>query len=156
MKKTFITNLQYTDDTIIFGHADIKEAIIWKWILHTCEEWSNLTIKRVTSSSLVKLTWTIWLERVLGYARGIFSIKYLGVHWEKIDSRKKSGWESLKKHKKLEGWQDTFMSLGGWLVLINSMLSAALLYQTLIFKMPKLAMKKIDKIRREFFLGGNG
>lgn len=36
-KQTNVTSLQCVDDTTIFGQPNIKEAIIWKWILHTFE-----------------------------------------------------------------------------------------------------------------------
>lgn len=61
--------------------------------------------------------------------------------------------KSTKKKKKTGGWQDKFLSLRGRLILINSMLSAVPLYQTLIFRMLKWARKKINKIRREFCEG---
>lgn len=69
-------------DTIIFGQPNIKEAIVWRWILHTFEEWFGLKInydqsyiyflREVDMKSLI-------IEKVLECARGIFTIKYLGV-----------------------------------------------------------------------------
>lgn len=56
--------------------------------------------------------------------------------------------------KKLERWQSRFLSLGGRVVIINSVLSVIPLYQTSIYKMPKWVTKKKDKIHREFLWGG--
>lgn len=36
-RKIKITNLQYADDTILFGQPDIEQTIIIKWILKTFE-----------------------------------------------------------------------------------------------------------------------
>lgn len=43
-RKTYITNLQYADNTISFGKVNIQEALVWKWILHSFELWSGLKI----------------------------------------------------------------------------------------------------------------
>lgn len=43
-------NLQYADDTLIFGQGNIREAITIKWTLCCYEAWSGLKINFVKSS----------------------------------------------------------------------------------------------------------
>lgn len=43
-------NLQYADDTMIFGWVDIREAIYIKWVLCCFEAWSGPKINFAKSS----------------------------------------------------------------------------------------------------------
>lgn len=82
MKFASITNLQYTVDIIIFGNIDIKKTIIWKWIIHTIQIWSRLTINYEKSQIIFmgEVNMEGWIvEQILEYPRGTFPIKYLGV-----------------------------------------------------------------------------
>lgn len=69
--------------TLIFGQADIKEAIIWKWILHTFEERSSLKIN-YEKSNIFFFGGTdmnsLIMARVLACASRTFPIKYIGCH----------------------------------------------------------------------------
>lgn len=47
-----------------------------------------------------------------------------------------------------------FLSLGGQIVLINSVLSTVPLYQLSLYRMPKWVRRKIDKIKRDFLCEG--
>jgi hypothetical protein len=67
-------------------------------------------------------------------------------------------WNELitKIENKLQVWQGKLLSLGGRLVLLNSVLSAMPLYWLSLFKLPTLVRRKIDRIRRKFlWFGGN-
>lgn len=55
---------------------------------------------------------------------------------------KERRFDGNKGPKKLEGWQNRFLSMGGRLVLINALLSAIPLYQTYVDRMPKRVTKK--------------
>lgn len=68
-----ITNLQYADDTTIFGQLDIQQVIITKWILKTFEIWSELKINCEKSQILIlgdrDINMMI-IERIMRHTRG--------------------------------------------------------------------------------------
>lgn len=81
-KQSFITNLQYDDNTILIGRVDIKDAIVWKWILQTFELWSGLKIN-YNKSHIIFMgelnVDNVITEKIMGCTREGFPIKYLGV-----------------------------------------------------------------------------
>lgn len=91
---------------------------------------------------------TLFMERSLGCKRAKFLIKYLGVPIR--DRKLKEDWmEMIKKiQKKLECCQGRFLSLGGRIVLFNSILSVIPLYQASVYKIPRWVTTQICKIRR--------
>ena len=50
-----VINLQYADDTLIFGQESIPQSVVLKWVLHCFEKWSGLKINYHKSSSLIFL-----------------------------------------------------------------------------------------------------
>jgi hypothetical protein len=79
------------------------------------------------------------------------SINYLDVplHWKKLNT---NHWEFLisKIEKKLQGWKEKLLSLGGKVTLIKSVLCAIPLYWTAIFRIPTLIRKRIEQSCRRF------
>jgi hypothetical protein len=67
-------------------------------------------------------------------------------------------WEPLVEHlnKRLNSWANKYISLGGRIVLLNSVLNAIPIYYLLYMKMPVKVWRKIVKIQRGFFFGGVG
>lgn len=59
-----------------------------------------------------------------------------------------------KTHKKLVGWKGSSLSIGGKLNGVNFVLST-LLYVMSIYQLPIWVIKRIVKIRRNFFWKGN-
>ncbi|KAJ3689792.1 hypothetical protein LUZ61_018956 [Rhynchospora tenuis] len=57
--------------------------------------------------------------------------------------------------KKLDGWQSKFLSLGGRLTLVKSVLTALPLHYMQVIKLPSWLIKHLDGIRRRFFWKGN-
>jgi hypothetical protein len=51
---------------------------------------------------------------------------------------------------KLPTWKGRLLNKAGHLTLINSILSSVVMYHITIFQLSKLALKKIDKIWRNF------
>lgn len=58
-----------------------------------------------------------------------------------------------KIESRLEGWKGRFISRGGRLLLMNSVLSSIPIYFMSAFLLPKWVLNKIDKIRRRFLWG---
>ena len=53
--------------------------------------------------------------------------------------------------KKLSSWKGKLLSVGGRLVLINSVLSSLPMFMMSFFRIPKGALKKLDYYRYRFF-----
>lgn len=56
--------------------------------------------------------------------------------------------------KKLAGWKGRFLSFGGRITLINSILSSLLLYFFSFYKAPRRVLKALTGIQRKFLWGG--
>jgi hypothetical protein len=53
--------------------------------------------------------------------------------------------------KKLSSWKGKYLSVGGHLVLINSVLMSLTLFMLSFFEVPKGVLEKIDYYRSRFF-----
>jgi hypothetical protein len=84
-----------------------------------------------------------------------FPLQYLGVP---LSDKKLScaDWNGVidKVQKKLPNWKGALLSIGGRIVLINSVLSSTPLYMLSLYKMPVKIRKKLDRIRCQFLWQG--
>ena len=85
----------------------------------------------------------------------VWPIKYLGLHLGGNPTRK-TFWNPIvtKAAKRLEGWKCAFLSRGGHLTLIRSMLSSLPICFLSLFKMPQGITNNIEKLMRDFLWGG--
>lgn len=60
----------------------------------------------------------------------------------------------IKIEKKLAMWKSNTLSLGGRLILLNSVLTAMPLYLLAMYKASKYVIRKIDKVRSKFLWQG--
>jgi hypothetical protein len=58
-------------------------------------------------------------------------------------------------HKHLSSWKGTLLSVGGRLVLINSVLTNMVLYMLSFFQVPKGVLQRLDFYRSRFFWQGD-
>ena len=58
--------------------------------------------------------------------------------------------------KKLSGWKDKMLSIGGRLVLINSVLSNLSMFMLSFFEVPRGVLKRLDYYRSRFFWQSDG
>ncbi|KAG8059118.1 hypothetical protein GUJ93_ZPchr0002g26060 [Zizania palustris] len=87
----------------------------------------------------------------------VWPMKYLGLPINKSKPKKKNFEEMVCKiEKKLASWQNSQLSYGGRMVMINSCLSSIPLYTMGVFALPESVCKKIDSIRSQFFWEGIG
>lgn len=56
--------------------------------------------------------------------------------------------------RKLVGWKKLYLSKGGRLTLLKSMLSSLPTYILSLFTIPTHVANKIEKLQRDFFVGG--
>nr|GFC64860.1 RNA-directed DNA polymerase, eukaryota [Tanacetum cinerariifolium] len=80
--------------------------------------------------------------------------RYLGVMVGENMARHKA-WSDviLKLKSRLSKWKTKFLSIGGRVTLLKSVLGASLLYYMSIFKAPKGVLKEMESIRNNFFIG---
>jgi hypothetical protein len=70
--------------------------------------------------------------------------------------KRASTWEPMVEclRKRLKGWRNRYVSLGGRIVLINSVLNSIPIFYLSFMKVPVLVLKKIIRIQRKFLWGG--
>lgn len=75
--------------------------------------------------------------------------------WAK--SKSKGIWNRVVKkcEKKLVSWKSQYLSLGGRLILINSVLDAMPTYMMSLFPMHASVVKRLDVLRKNFMWQGN-
>jgi hypothetical protein len=84
-----------------------------------------------------------------------FPVKILGIAINRKKLRKTDYLPLIKwMSETLLGWRSNFLSRGGRLILLNSVLTALLTYFMSVFELPKWVIKEMDKIRRNFFWKG--
>jgi hypothetical protein len=151
--------LQYADDTILFMEHDLEKARNLKLILAAFEQLSGLKINfhkselfcfgeaQDAASSYAEL---------FGCGQGQFPIRYLGIpiHYRRLTIAE---WKAVEERlqKRLSSWKGKLLSLGGRLVLINSVLSNMVLYMISFFLLPKGFLQKLDYYRSRFFWQGD-
>lgn len=91
--------------------------------------------------------------RLFGCQERSFPFKYLGIPMSdhKLANKDWSMIEECFQKKKISSWKGKLLSVGGRLVLINSVLSSIPLFMLSYFKIPKGVLKKLDYYRSRFF-----
>lgn len=156
--------LQYADDTIIFLEHDLQQAKNLKLILSVFEKLSGLKINFHKSELFcfgqAKECYdqysNILYSNIFGCKLGSFPVKYLGIpmHFRKPSNK---DWKVIEERieKKLSSWKGKHLSVGGRLVLINSVLSSLAMFMISFFEIPKGVLQKINYYRSRFFWQGD-
>ena len=124
--------LQYADDTILFMEHDIEKARNLKLILSAFEQLSGLKINFHKSELFcfgeAQENAALYAE-LFGCEQGQFPINYLGIpiHYRRLTNAE---WKRVEERLqlRLNSWKGKLLSLGGRLVLINSVLTNMVLY----------------------------
>ncbi|GKV45963.1 hypothetical protein SLEP1_g52987 [Rubroshorea leprosula] len=153
-----VTHLQYANDTLLFGKAIDENVWALKSILRSFELVSGLKINFNKSQLIGIGAKEEWLEKmawVLCCKKGCLPFKYLGIP---IGGRcgKLSFWKPVLEGvtNKLSSWKGRYLSLGGRITLINSVLSSLPVFWMSVYMIPKGTILFIDKISRRFLWGG--
>jgi hypothetical protein len=148
--------LQYVDDTILFMEHDLEKTRNMKLLLSAFEQMSSLKINFHKSEVFCfghAKEQESHYEQIFGCKKGLFPFKYLGIpmHYRRLNNK---DWEMIEERieKKLNSWKGKYLSVGGHLVLINSVLSSLLMFMLSFFEIPKWVLEKIDYFRSRFFL----
>ena len=140
--------LQYADDTILFMEHDIEKAMNLKLILSAFEQLSGLKINFHKSELFcfgeAKEAMNQYTE-LFGCEQGQFPMRYLGIpiHYRRLTNAE---WKEVEERlqKRLSSWKGKLLTVGGRLVLINSVLTNMVLYMLSFFLVPKGVLKRLD------------
>ena len=96
------------------------------------------------------------LNAVLEGEIGALPTSYLGMPLG-AKSQSYEIWNNVveKCEMKLARWKSQYLSRGGRLTLINSVLDSLPTYMMSVFPIPKSVITRLDKIRRKFLWQGN-
>ncbi|XP_039126955.1 uncharacterized protein LOC120263117 [Dioscorea cayenensis subsp. rotundata] len=151
-------NLHYADDLLVLTTGGLEDLRMVKLILLVFEGMTGLAAnfsKTCLYSSSMDMLPDQAAADTLSCSRGILPVTYLGIP---ISGRRprRQDWEELivKIRRRLSTWKVQFLSLGGRLTLVNSVLSAIPTYWMSLFHLPCWVVKKINRIRRDFLWSG--
>lgn len=154
-----ITHLQFADDTLVFCKAKLEEVQTVKGLLCKFEEIFGLRInydKSIlcgvgTSDSNLRL-----FTEAFNCQTQKLPVKYLGMPLG-ANPKLKSTWKPIidKVRTKLASWKKRYLSFGGRIVLIKSVLCSLPIFYMSLFKMPEGVTKSIESIQAKFFWGGS-
>jgi hypothetical protein len=120
--------LQYADDTVIFMSHDFEKAVNMKLLLSTFEQLSDLKINFYKSEIFCfgkAKEYEVSYSQLFGCDIGKYPFRYLGLpmHFRKLNNK---DWKMIEERieKRLSGWKGKMLTVGGRLVLINSVLSS--------------------------------
>jgi hypothetical protein len=153
-----VSHLQYADDTIYIGEATMENMWTLKAILRGFELASGLRVNFWKSCLMGVNVSSQFLDMAchfLNCKHGAIPFSYLGLPVG-ANLRRPTTWEPLIEYLKnrLRSWGNRYVSLGGRIVIINSVLNAIPIFYLSFMKLPAEALKKIIRIQREFLWGG--
>jgi len=156
-KEIEVCILQFTDDTIFLCEDSLNNVVTLKVILRGFELASSLKInfhKSKLAGINVQSNVFACYTKTLNCTQMGISFKYLGLEVGK-NPRKKQFWEPVinKIKARLSVWKGRFLTMAGRICLINSVITAILLYYLSLFRAPDPLYKRITSIQRRFLWG---
>jgi hypothetical protein len=153
-----ISILQYADNTLCIGEALVDNLWTIKAALRGFELVSGLKVNFFKSCIIgvnVSDEFLTMASDFLNCRIGRTPFKYLGLPVG-ANSRKLDTWEPMLNtiRGRLGNWGNKHVSLGGRLILLNSVLSAIPIFFLSYLKMPVKVWKEVVKIQRKFLWGG--
>ena len=135
-----LTHLQFADDTLIIGEKSWLNVRTMRSVLLLFGELSGLKVnfnKSMLTGVNISASWLSEASTMLSCRRGAIPFIYLGLPI-RGDSRKISFWKPVVDRivSRLSSWNHKFLSFGGRLVLLKSVLSSLPVYFLSFFKAP--------------------
>jgi len=152
-----LTHLQFEDDTLIIGEKNWLNMHSMRAVLILFEEVSGLKVnfhKSMLTGVNISDSWLTEATMVMNCRQGVIPFVYLGLPIGG-DSRKLSFWKPVVDRivARLSSWNRKFLSFGGRLVLLKSILSSLPVYFLSFFKTPVGIISSIESIFKSFFGG---
>ena len=152
-----ISHLLFADDTLVFCEESQDQLMNLSWLLMWFEACSGLRVNLEKSENIPmgRVHDIEDLASELGCKVGGLPSCYLGlplgapfkleVVWDGVEERFR---------KRLAMWKRQYISKGGRLTLIWSILSSMPVYFMLLFYLPRKVRLRLEKIQRDFLWGG--
>lgn len=153
-----ICHLLYADDTLIFCDAKVEQVsyirvvlVIFEAISGLAVNWGKSRIFQIKEVANIQLLASI-LQCKIEHLPTTYLGMPLGNNHKELEI-----WDGIieKTEKRLANWKANYLSLGGRVTLINSVLDALPTYVTSLFPLPAKVEERLDKLRRDFLWLGN-
>jgi len=153
-----VSHLQFADDTLILGGKSWANVRAMRDVLHLFAALSGLNVnfhKNVLVGVNVNMSWLLEAAMVLNCKVSTLPIMYLGL-LVGGDSRRLNFWDPTVNHIKsrLSRWKSRYLSFGGRLVLLKSVLTSLPVYALSFFKAPSGIISSIESLLIRFLLFG--
>ena len=134
---------------------DLEKAINLKLLLCAFEQLSGLKINFHKSEIFCfgeAQQCEAQYSQLFGCQTGNYPFKYLSIpmHHRKLSN---GDWNIIEQRfeKKLSSWKGEHLSVGGRLVLINSVLTSLAMFMLSFFEVPRGVLEKLEYYRSRFF-----
>ncbi|KAJ9691416.1 hypothetical protein PVL29_013559 [Vitis rotundifolia] len=151
---TRVTHLQFADDTIFFSNTSEENLQTLKSLLLVFGQISGLKVNLDKSNIYginLEQNHLSRLADLLDCKASGWPMSYLGLPLG--GNPKACGfWDPVVERisKRLDGWQNVFLSFGGRITLIQSCLTHMPCYFLFLFKIPASVATKIERLQRDF------
>lgn len=150
---------QFMDDTILITKAHPKNLKIIKHVLDMYAQMSGLHInlnKTIFVPIAISEQLISSISRILGYRRGTFLIKYLGLQLSIKKPRKQDFLLLISStQKRLAGWKSHLLSISDRRILVCFVMSVIPLHYMHAFRLPTWLTKHLDRLARAFLRKGS-
>jgi hypothetical protein len=154
-----VSHLFFADDTIVFCDAEPEQLLHLRMVLTCFEAVTGLGVN-MTKSELVpvgEVSNLTQLADILCCRIGVLPLMYFGLPL-RASFKASSVWNPIleKIERRLAGWKKLYLSKGGRLTLLKSMLASLLTYYLSRITIPKHVAARIERLQRNFLWGDLG
>ena len=148
-----ISHLQFADDTLLIGEKSWANVRALRAVLSLFASMSGLKVNYHKSSLVgvnIPESWLMEAASILNCMIGKVPFVYLGLPIGG-DPRRLNFWEPVVDtiKSRLSGWKSCFLSFGGRLVLLKSVLTSLPVYDLSFFKAPSGILSSIESFLKK-------
>ena len=148
-----ISHLFFADDTVVFCEANKEHLTHLSWILFWFETASSLRIN-LAKSEIIPVGEVDEIDELAVELRcrvGSLPSQYMGLPLG-APNKAHSVWDGVEERvrRRLVLWKQQYISKNGRIILIKSTLASMSIYQMSIFRMPKIVVRRLEKVQRDF------